>query len=286
MKIKLGYSFTLLELLVILAIIGLLITLLLPALMNSREKARRAVCLSNLNKLYAGANLYYVNNDGDFPWVARGYPGNSERQDSSIVFQKASLRPSNNMVDFIHDNGLGTLVRQEYINIGINQCPSKGQGQFFDWRRKNMSLNKAVQIVEHGTGIINGGYGFRFNQGETWKYMKRAFERAEKPSILFWDSSSRARADNNHAQNALPNVSPYAPIISNDRFYDWAHQQGGHMVGYDGSAKWVLNFLDLSGVSKAKPRSWPAMEWGYGQVWVSNEYAPWQPTGYDTLFSR
>lgn len=285
MKLKKRRDFTLLELLVVLAIMGILISILIPSLVNAREKTRRAVCLSNLNRLHAGANLYYVNNDGDFPWLARGYPGNTERQDSSIVFKKASLLPSHNMVDFIHDNGLGTLVRQEYIPIDITRCPSKGQGQLFDWQRKYMSLNKAYQLVDHGTGIINGGYGFRFNQGETWKYTKRALERVDRPSVLFWDSSSRARADDNHALNVFPDATPFAPIISNDRFYDWAHQEGGHMAGYDGSAKWVPNFLQLSG-GKAKPRSWPASEWGYGLVWLSNEHEPWQPTGYDTLFDR
>ena len=55
-------SFTLIELLVVIAIIAVLAALLLPALAAAREKARRIVCLSNLNQQGKGLEMYY----GDF----------------------------------------------------------------------------------------------------------------------------------------------------------------------------------------------------------------------------
>ena len=44
--------FTLIELLIVIAIIGILVTLLMPSLAGARETARRAVCMSNQKQLY------------------------------------------------------------------------------------------------------------------------------------------------------------------------------------------------------------------------------------------
>lgn len=51
-------SFTLIELLLVLAIIGVLSSFLMPALSKAREKGRRAVCLSNLKQSVMLFHLY------------------------------------------------------------------------------------------------------------------------------------------------------------------------------------------------------------------------------------
>ena len=54
--------FTLLELLVVVAIIGILSSLLLPSLSNAREKAKAAVCLNQLKQINTALVTYTLEN--------------------------------------------------------------------------------------------------------------------------------------------------------------------------------------------------------------------------------
>ena len=71
-------AFTLVEVLVVIAIIGVLVALLLPAVQVARETSRRLSCANNLKQLgiaLAGFNTA----NGQFPTgsVAQPYPGNT-----------------------------------------------------------------------------------------------------------------------------------------------------------------------------------------------------------------
>ena len=60
-------AFTLIELLVVVAIIAILAAMLLPALQAAREKARRSVCLNNLNQMAKGLESYSSEYGGYLP---------------------------------------------------------------------------------------------------------------------------------------------------------------------------------------------------------------------------
>jgi prepilin-type N-terminal cleavage/methylation domain-containing protein/prepilin-type processing-associated H-X9-DG protein len=62
-----GLKFSLIELMIVVAIIAILASLLLPALQIAREKARTISCLNNLKQLSLAASMYNNNFDGYYP---------------------------------------------------------------------------------------------------------------------------------------------------------------------------------------------------------------------------
>ena len=69
-------GFTLFELLAVIATIGILAAILLPALARSRETARRASCLANLAQLGMVLKMYAEEHDRNLPWSGGG--GNAD----------------------------------------------------------------------------------------------------------------------------------------------------------------------------------------------------------------
>lgn len=91
MKVRQSSGYTLVELLVTVAVLALLASLLLPALLRAKETARQAACFNNLRQLGLAAQLYWDDHqgrtfryrtrataDGDtywFGWLQRGSEG-------------------------------------------------------------------------------------------------------------------------------------------------------------------------------------------------------------------
>ena len=74
MKCCCGERFTLVELLVVVAIISILTSILMPSLSKARSKSRAVVCKSNLKQVGLANALYMDNNDG---WFNPNRPANA-----------------------------------------------------------------------------------------------------------------------------------------------------------------------------------------------------------------
>ena len=70
------FGFTLLELMVVMSIIALLVSLILPAIQNSRGTARRVQCLSQMRNVGMAMHNYATIHDGRLPYLRGEFPIN------------------------------------------------------------------------------------------------------------------------------------------------------------------------------------------------------------------
>ncbi len=77
------HGFTLVELLVAIAIITVLAGLVLPALSRARESGRRTVCLNNLRQLFLALEMYVQDYGGCYP-IAASLPSLHLNEDPRI----------------------------------------------------------------------------------------------------------------------------------------------------------------------------------------------------------
>ena len=103
--------FTLLEILVVTMVIGILITMLLPAMSRSREKAKRTSCMVNQKNIGLSLRSYAIDASGWFP------PAHSET---------SSATSENKM-------GMDHLVEERYLTADkIYSCPSGPRNAWID----------------------------------------------------------------------------------------------------------------------------------------------------------
>lgn len=148
-------GFTLLDVLVAMAVITLLIGILAPTLGKVQETSRRVVCSSNLRQFGLGLQMYADDSRGQLPPSAFLAGGNSDQSEMMTV----RLSPERN-IRLTRDgwDGLGVLYRTNYLKTpGLYYCPSHSGDH---------PLDRYANLWEQPSGEIVGNYHFRGQDGD------------------------------------------------------------------------------------------------------------------------
>jgi prepilin-type N-terminal cleavage/methylation domain-containing protein/prepilin-type processing-associated H-X9-DG protein len=171
-------AFTLIELLVAIAVVAILAALLLPALSNARENARRARCASNLRQIIVGAVLYADESEDRFP---------AQPDDGRLV--RVAGGDGSNYYDL-----LTPLVQ----NPAVWLCPSAhdGPGRLMGYHMNGLIITtnglQHAAIAEPSQTLLIAETGYR-------RLYDQAYLRPDHAGNYLYDRPQRNHSDGSNA---------------------------------------------------------------------------------------
>ncbi|RIK00994.1 MAG: hypothetical protein DCC46_02555 [Armatimonadetes bacterium] len=117
MKRKLS-GFTIVEVMVVVAIIAILVTILMPVLQGARKSSSKVVCASNMHQIYAAMKLYEADY-GDYPPGSVVWPAFQPYYPTVLICPAGTLSPRGEFDYIMAGNPLDLLPG---YNEALREC--------------------------------------------------------------------------------------------------------------------------------------------------------------------
>jgi len=203
-------AFTLVELLLVIAIIGILAALLLPALSRAKEKAQRTSCLNNLKQIMVATHLYADENAGHLPFP------NSANSDPLGPGWLYSGTNNLTLPQTVHTGQLWEFLKLEKIYLcPVDHSPTYGDPPV---TRPQQLSSYCMNSVAHDFGRLH--------------YLTLRLEAITPDGFCYWETDSGPEA-----QASAWNDACNQPVSREG--LTTRHGQGGDVACFDSHAEWM-----------------------------------------------
>lgn len=260
-NITLNAAFSLVELLIVMAIIAILAGMLLPAVGLVRSTVRSVVCQSNMHQISIGISSYADEHRGRLPWTLNYFGGGGWDDQSwgENWGQTIAVYMEVRLGDYPHGNMLeGANFTGPRSRLGVFNCP---ENQKQTWQ---MATGGGEEYTSY-TGNGKGDYSQPFEAPWSARYFSAKIQQlGHKGELMaFWDGSYYA---SDPQQSDGGGTLPYRGVGAGGVRY--AHRGKANIMYADGHIGGSQLIMDC-GSTTAVPISEPmrAASWSNGRPW-------------------